>query len=151
MVGGVRDKPPTKTPVLFKFSHCGFIHSRSAITTKKCTWTKDLVDDIIRKSHPLIWNCAKKKLSWAFQNYFLCTCDKNLWNQCRLCSPFGCKTIVDLWVSILGKNSTVPISDSRKMDVVQFCYYDTVLLSFHIYLTWIIKKILALCHSVQKT
>ena len=52
--------------------------------------------------------------------------------------------------TLLAKIATVPISDSRKMDVVQFCYYDTVLLSFHIYLTWIIKKILALCHSIQK-
>ena len=34
--------------------------SRS-VATKKCTGTKDLVDDIIRKSHPLIWSCAKKK------------------------------------------------------------------------------------------
>ena len=37
--------------------------------------------------------------------------------------------------TFLAKIATVPISDSRKMDVVQFCYYDTVLLSFHIYLT----------------
>ena len=37
--------------------------------------------------------------------------------------------------TFLAKIAMVPISDSRKMDVVQFCYYDTVLLSFHIYLT----------------
>ena len=32
------------------------------LLAKKCTGAKDLVDDIIRKSHPLIWNCAKQKL-----------------------------------------------------------------------------------------
>ena len=35
-----------------------------------CTETKDLDDDIIRKSHPLIWNCAKKSFMSITKLFF---------------------------------------------------------------------------------
>ena len=120
MVGGVRDKPPTKTPVLFKFSHCGFIHSRSAITTKKCTGT-------------ILF--AKKKFQEHSKIIFCALVIKTSEMNVVYGHHLDEKQSYIYEKTFLAKIATVPISDSRKMDVVQFCYYGTVLLSFHIYLT----------------